>query len=349
MDFKTLKHLCDNLKNIKIAVAGDFFLDRYYVIDPALNEKSLETGLTAYQVVGRRLYAGAAGTVTNNLKALGVGTVYAVGIIGGDGEGVELKKALELTGVMTDCLIESNERVTPTYTKPMIKKSEKEEEINRFDIKNLNRTPEKLEKAIAKILYEIAEKVDAIVVLDQVCEEGCGVITPDIRGVLADIADKKPDLVIYADSRSYSGKFRNVIVKCNEHELIKAVSKIGNDKIGKDDIKSCGYAMRRMTHKPVFVTRGDKGIQIFDEENSYEVPAFKIDGPVDICGAGDAATSGIVSALCSDLDLIDAALLGNIVSSITIQQLGTTGTASCRQVLERYNEYMKKYPGGISR
>ena len=59
----------------KILVLGDFFLDRYLEIDAALDEPSLETGLTAYQVVGTRLSPGAAGTVANNLVALGVGHI----------------------------------------------------------------------------------------------------------------------------------------------------------------------------------------------------------------------------------------------------------------------------------
>ena len=58
----------------------------------------------------------------------------------------------------------------------------------------------------------------------------------------------------------------------------------------------------------------------------------------DLCGAGDANTSGIISALCCKSSLYDAALLGNIISSITIQELNTIGTVSSSQVLKRYRE-----------
>src|ERR1700693_1687960 len=79
---------------LTIGVLGDLFLDRYLDLDATLTEASLETGLDAYQVVRVRSYAGAAGTVVNNLVALGVGRVLPLAVIGDDGEGFELRQAL---------------------------------------------------------------------------------------------------------------------------------------------------------------------------------------------------------------------------------------------------------------
>ena len=68
------------------------------------------------------------------------------------------------------------------------------------------------------------------------------------------------------------------------------------------------------------------------------VVGMPVSGPIDIVGAGDAATSGLVTALLAGASELEAAELGNLVASITIQQLGTTGTASPQQVRERWNE-----------
>ena len=65
------------------------------------------------------------------------------------------------------------------------------------------------------------------------------------------------------------------------------------------------------------------------------VPGVKLEGPIDSTGAGDSATAGTVSALAVGATLPEAALLGNLVASITVQQLATTGTASPRQLLPR--------------
>src|SRR3954466_10804333 len=77
-----------------VGILGDLFLDRYLDLDAALTEPSIETGLDAYQVARVRSYPGAAGTVLNNLVALGVGRVVPVALIGDDGEGYELRQAL---------------------------------------------------------------------------------------------------------------------------------------------------------------------------------------------------------------------------------------------------------------
>jgi bifunctional ADP-heptose synthase (sugar kinase/adenylyltransferase) len=70
-----------------IGLTGDFFLDRYLHIDPARAETSIETGLPVHNVVAVRSQPGAAGTILNNLVALGVGEIHIVGYCGDDGEG----------------------------------------------------------------------------------------------------------------------------------------------------------------------------------------------------------------------------------------------------------------------
>src|SRR5690606_19947865 len=126
-----------------VGVLGDLFLDRYLDIDPALNEPSVETGLTAYQVTRVRSYPRAAGTVINNLAALGVGRIYPIAYTGDDGEGDELRQALtRLPAVEQGGIFPVPDRRTPTYTKPMLGT----DELNRLDIKNRVPTPPHVEE-----------------------------------------------------------------------------------------------------------------------------------------------------------------------------------------------------------
>src|SRR5215510_3452558 len=74
---------------LRIAVVGDFCLDRYLEIDPAKQEISIETGLPVHNVINVRSQPGAAGTILNNLVALGIGGITPVGFAGDDGEGFE--------------------------------------------------------------------------------------------------------------------------------------------------------------------------------------------------------------------------------------------------------------------
>src|SRR3954468_12955400 len=95
--------LLERLPRLAVGVLGDLFLDRYLDIDSRLTEPSIETGLDAYQATAVRSAPGAAGTVVNNLVALGVGRVVPVAVIGDDGEGHELWQALQkLPAVVLD-------------------------------------------------------------------------------------------------------------------------------------------------------------------------------------------------------------------------------------------------------
>src|SRR5881227_1594937 len=123
---------------LTVGVLGDLFLDRYLDLDASLTEPSLETGLDAYQVVRVRSQPGAAGTVINNLAALGVGRIVPVAVIGDDGEGYELRQALaKMPAVDQAHILAWDGRRTPTYTKPMLESpDEPPRELIRLDIKN---------------------------------------------------------------------------------------------------------------------------------------------------------------------------------------------------------------------
>src|SRR5437879_2449891 len=99
LDDARIEHILQTIPRLTFAVVGDLFLDRYLDIDAALTEPSIETGLDAYQVMRVRSYPGAAGTVINNLAALGVQRIIAASVIGNDGEGYEVRQELERLGV----------------------------------------------------------------------------------------------------------------------------------------------------------------------------------------------------------------------------------------------------------
>lgn len=335
MTHSDLQELLSTFSDLSILVVGDFFLDRYLMVDPDLAEISLETGLEARQVVEVRNRPGAAGTVTSNLNALGVGRIQALGAIGDDGQGYDLKAGLHASGVDTRNLMEISGRVTPTYTKPVLTTTGKE--MERLDIKNRSPLPRYVEDRILAALESLSGEVHGVIILDQVQERNCGVITDRIRAGIARLAPEFPDVVFLADSRSHIGRFKNVIVKVNREEALKAASRdCGAD--GADCLDTAIRFFLDRTGRPVYVTLGPEGILCADGEATHHVPGIPVPDPIDIVGAGDSVSAGIVSALCAGASYVDAARVGVLVSSITIQQIGTTGAASPEQVLQRFEE-----------
>ncbi len=302
-----------------IGLLGDLFLDRYLDIDPARDEPSVETGLTAYQVTGVRTYPGALGTVLNNLVALGVGRLEPIAIIGDDGEGYELRQCLmQLPCVDMAGIVTTPTRRTPTYTKPMYGQNE----LNRLDIKNRTPTSIALEDAILARLDAAIAQFDALLVLDQVSENDCGTVTRRVRERVAELAAQHSNVFILADSRERIGDFRNVCAKPNAIEFAKATQR--------------ETSLAATIGRPVFFTQGERGIVLMLPSGGTSLaPAYPVTGPVDICGAGDSGSAGIACAMVSDATHLEAAAFGNLVASITIQQLGTTGTATPDQVRAR--------------
>jgi rfaE bifunctional protein kinase chain/domain len=339
MNEQRLQSLLARFPNTHILVVGDFFLDHYLIIDRALSEVSLETGLEAYQVVDVQSSPGAAGTVTSNLRTLDV-QVTALGVIGQDGMGYELLRGLRARGVNVDSLIQVDDRFTPTYTKPIVHEADgRVHEIERLDIKNRMPLPADVEEQVASRLWELIDSVDGIIVADQVPERNCGVITDRVRSALDELGGVRADKIVAVDSRMRIGKFGHAVLKPNVREAALAIyPDRAEAEIDRPTLEACGHELYQRSCRPVFLTVGADGILVFDQEGMTHVRGVHVSGPIDIVGAGDSTMAGIVSSLCCGADNVEAALIGNLVASITIQQIGTTGTATREQVLDRYRE-----------
>ncbi len=328
-----LEEILALLPQKRILVVGDFFLDKYLLLERRLSETSLETGLEAYQVRERRVSPGAAGTVVNNLRALDV-QVTALSIIGADGEGYELKRALAAQQVDIDHLLEAPNRFTPTYTKPMMRERDgRTHELNRFDIKNRSPQPDELQQEIISRLQVLAADVDGIIVADQVPEPDCGVITGRVRQAIIALGAQSAAPVICVDSRERIGLFKNVVLKPNAAEALKAVGAAqAGEQTDLAAALAAGEALFRRSGKPVFVTLGAQGMLVISGDGAQLVPALPVDGPIDIVGAGDSVIAALTVALCCGANAFEAACLGNLAAWVTIQQVGTTGTVSAEQL-----------------
>jgi len=334
MDCLRLEELLGRMQSLKLAIAGDFFLDHYLIIEPKLEETSVETGLPAHQVVQLRPSPGAGGSVATKLAALKVGTIHAVTMLGDDGYGYDLTNQLKKVGVRLDHVVRRPDRFTPTYGKPMLRRPNgTEEEISRIDIKNREPLPGEAEESIIESLRQLAGRVDGIIVVDQVEQPNCGVVTGRVREEVARLADEHPELVVFADSRSRIAEFRNVMMKPNFREAARALG-ISEEKESEEAAKKMALRLERMIGRPMFLTMGPKGLITADRGSSHVVPAFPVEGMIDTTGAGDTVTAGIVCALCGGAGIEEAAQVGNLAASITIKQLGTTGTADPAQMIE---------------
>lgn len=371
-------------KTPKIAVIGDFCLDKYLFLSPELNEISVETGKTAFQIRARRVFAGAGGTVANNLRALGAAT-FCFGIVGDDGDGFELLKALRGIGADVSGMVAAPEVLTSTYVKPTNPDGAGGwVESNRFDVRNPGPFPTSAVDALQANFRKRVAEFDAVVVLEQFPPGSETTFSPDFRAFLADVARANPDVFFLCDSRFFAESYRETLVKCNANELLdvfatargadrkRETTLSGDAESNVAALCEAGAWLAKRNGRPVLATRGALGSLLFDVGVSplsqtsdvpqtadfpplaptpqttqttqtteivvSAVPPRPVSPPFDICGAGDATNAGFVFAKSLGFSLVESAFLAGVVSSITIKQIGVTGTATVEQIVAALTE-----------
>lgn len=342
MHSSRLAELLDKFSRLKVLVFGDYFLDWYLTLDPAFTEISAETGLDALQVTATRPQPGGAGTVTNNLRALGVHTL-ALGALGDDGLGLELRRALENTGVDVAPLVTVPEWMTCAYTKPMMReKNGGARELNRLDFKNRIPLPRNAEGCLVERLRALAPHVDGIIIIDHATPADFGCVTKNARLALETLATEFPGKIFIADSRWRIGEFRGVFLKPNAREAIRAVTGETLENANADArLDKCAESLFANSGRGIVITLAERGMLVRDDSGITRLPTIPPDGEIDVVGCGDAAMAGIGAALCAGASLSEAAVVGNLCSAVTIRQIGTTGTATRTQLTEMAQRFRK--------
>ncbi|MCX7824820.1 MAG: PfkB family carbohydrate kinase [Verrucomicrobiae bacterium] len=335
MNLSRFESVTSRYPSLRIAVVGDFCLDRYLEIDPERAETSIETGLPVHNVVRIRPQPGAAGTILNNLVALGVGEVFVVGLAGEDGEGYELRRALQtMRGVRLDHFIQSPDRHTFTYTKPLVLEPGKPpRELNRFDLKNWSPMSAALEDRLRQAVRALAGRMDAFILLEQVDAPDTGVLTRGLLDELGALARSHPKLLMIGDSRRGLRHFPPMTFKMNRAELTRLLGVTSG--LGLQEVQQRAAALARKNGHPVFVTMAEQGIVGASPDGAAaHQPSLPVRGEIDIVGAGDAVTANLAAALAAGATLAESLALANAAASIVIHQLGTTGSATVPQIRE---------------
>jgi rfaE bifunctional protein kinase chain/domain len=335
LTFDRLQTVLKTFPRMTIGLVGDLFLDRYLHLATGVHETSIETGEEAYQIDRVRNSPGALGTVMNNLAALGVGLLAPVTVLGDDGHGYDLLREIGRLPIDKNHLIFRRDRLTPTYTKPMRPEADGSwRELNRLDVRTRGPLSDPATEDVCQRVRDVFRTSDGLIVLDQINETNWGVVNEAVRATIAELGEQSPEKLIFVDSRAHLGDFRNATLKGNRLELARAA--MGHALPHQSPVEAA-QALAERNQRSVYVTQGEEGILLARPDRSLaNAPGVAVEGPIDIVGAGDSATAGIVASLLGGATDEEAAAIGNLIASITIQQLGTTGTATPDQVRERF-------------
>src|SRR5207237_75202 len=158
-----------------------------------------------------------------------------------------------------------------------------------------------------------------LIVLDQLVDENVGVVNGAVRETIERLNQSQPNKLIYVDSRRFLGRFSSGVLKGNRGEVLLAAGH-ASQSADAAAVRDSLTQLSSRTRKPAYCTMGEQGILVArPDQPATLVPATPVSGPIDIVGAGDSATSGIVTALLSGVNELEAAEFGNLIASITIQ------------------------------
>lgn len=325
-----VSELSRKIKDKRIGIIGDFCLDIYWYADMTRSELSRETPHYPLPVVEEKVYLGAGGNVASNIAALCPGKIYAMSLYGNDWRGMLMKELLEKYKIDPKYFVPLKKGKTNAYCKPMRKGiSAVVYEDPRLDFENMIGPDGQEEELIISNLLQMSEKIDVLCVADQFRN---GIVTEKVRNVICDLA--KNGLTVIADSRYHIADYKYCILKPNEVECWKAV--YGNDDYLSADLNSflnAADTLAKKNNSVVFCTLGANGSYITEGSSGERVEAKKLDGELDICGAGDTSLSAFSCALACGTSLKEAASFAALASSVTVKKIGITGTADFDEIL----------------
>jgi len=336
-----LLEILESFKSLSVMIVGDFALDTYWYVDMTRSELSRETPHYTRPVVRETYSPGASGNICSNVKALGVRRVFAVTVLGEDWRGQILKKRLQERGILLDYVVTSSERVTSTYIKPILCGWDSQQEDSRLDFINYKPLPENLENQIIKNVHSAILKVDAVIVEDQMTQNG--IATDRVRDCLIRLAEDHPEKVFVADSRERIAYFRNMILKPNRMEAVKAVYPSRNPlEVEMDELIKIGREMQRKAKRPIYITLSEKGALLISKLEHHHLPAAPTKPPIDPVGAGDTFIAAIGAGLAGGATPVEAGIIANLAAGVILKKLNITGTASPKEILERFDGVAEK-------
>ncbi len=293
---------------VRVAVIGDFMLDTYTT--GKVRRISPEAPVSVLHVQKEESLAGGAGNVVLNLISLGA-HVTAIGRVGADVAGEQIRQSLSTEGVSIDGLIIEKGFKTPVKNR-LIADSQ---QVLRVDFETITPIPEQLEQSVVERLPDLLSDVQIIAISDY----GKGFLSRSLLMAIFEFAKTRNIPVIVDpkgdDFSKYSGA---TILKPNLQEAYAAAKlprEVPLTQVAATILKETQIDL-------LMITRSEEGISLFSKEGETLHFPVRLKEVKDVTGAGDTVLAMVSAALANGLEMRYAAQLANIAAGIAIERLG---------------------------
>jgi rfaE bifunctional protein kinase chain/domain len=319
-----LSRMLSRFSPVRVLVIGDFMLDTYTT--GKVKRISPEAPVSVLHVQKEESRPGGAGNVVLNLVSLGA-RVIAVGRIGYDIAGEELRDALEHEGVDVENLILQKGYKTPVKNRLIAEA----QQILRVDFETVSPLPEQLEEEVIERFLPLIDKVQIVAISDY----GKGFLSRSLLKKIIEISSEK-EIPVIVDPKGddFSKYYGAKVIKPNLTEAYAAAKlppEASLDQVASVILQNCGVEM-------LIVTRSEAGISLFNKAGQQFDFPVRSKEVKDVTGAGDTVLSMISVALANKLDIKYGAQLANIAAGMAIERLGCA-RINLSEMAERLLEY----------
>ncbi len=304
--------IVEKFKNKKILVIGDVMLDKY--IWGEVSRISPEAPVQVVNVLKESYAPGGAANVANNIAALQA-KAFMVGIVGNDATKDVLIAELKKRNMDVDGIFINNNK--PTIQK--VRVIGRSQQLLRFDYEKKGYVDIKTENNILDFISKKIDEIDAIIVYDY----AKGVLTKNLMEKLIELCNKKNKIIVVDPKPKHKGFYKNSTLITPNYKEAHEMTNFLEEELS-SDVEKIGKQLLKELNSNILVTRGEKGMSLFEKDGKItNIPTFAKE-VYDIAGAGDTSVATVALALASQASFEESAIIANHAAGITVGKVGTS-------------------------
>lgn len=328
-----ITHLFSNFNACKVLVVGDVMVDSYLI--GKVDRISPEAPVPVVALKQRNNMLGGAANVALNIKSMGA-EAFLCSVVGNDKQGDILLNLMRDSGLNTDGILRSNERITTTKFRIISNRTQMlrvDEEIDT----DLN--PKDTIDFINSVSSLIASKKPDVLILQ---DYNKGILSPEVIKRVTQLALKAGIPVAVDPKKKNFDAYNDItLFKPNLKEITEGL-KIEIDPVSIESLQHAANILHASQDiKLVMITLSEHGVFISSKNPTGDIskiiPAV-LRSIADVSGAGDTVIS--VAALCLALktDPVLMAVLSNLAGGLVCEQPGVVPIEKFRLQAEAYAE-----------
>ncbi len=337
LDTQYLHQLVSRFRGLKVAVVGDYILDRYHFCDAV--GIAGESPMMTLRPLSTQEYDGGAAIVASHLRRLGANPVLLTSLAD-DSASHAVSNRLAESGIQVEAIKQRRQLVSKN--RYLVDQSK----LFKVDEGATSPLDSQDEKQFIDRVVSACRSADALIFVDfgyglltgSLLDKLMPVVRPMVPTITADVSGVRSNLL----------RFKSADLLCpTERELRQTVNDFSAG------LTNVAYRLMSQTQaRNLIITMGKEGLVTFDQfvpptdEASWErklrtayVPSLATHA-VDPLGCGDALLSAATLSLAAGGSLQAAAFLGSCAAAVEIGRIGNH-PVSTEQLLTRVNQYQQ--------